>query len=279
MARSGGNLARRLAVAAVGIPIVLLVAWLGEVLLAIGLGVLAVVAVRELGRMLAVTERPFLWRLAPAAAAALPTVAWTVGWGGFSLFVASTLIVMLGVATLRIPPDRGPFEATALSFTSVLYVGGLLSFALLLRETLVEDRAFGFALFLLPVVITWVADSAAYFAGRAFGKRPMAPIVSPNKTVEGGIAGLLAGPVAALLMAYAAVPQLAALGPLRLGITGLLVAAAAILGDLAESALKRECGVKDSSNLLPGHGGLLDRMDSLLFAFPVAYLCLALWLR
>lgn len=274
-----GNLARRLAVAAVGIPVVLLVAWLGEVVLAIGLGVLAVVAVGELGRMLSAIDRPFLRRLAPAAAAALPTVAWTIGWDGFALFAVGALVVMLGVATLRIPPDRGPFEASALSFTGVLYVGGLLSFALLLREDLADDRTFGFALFLLPVVITWVADTAAYFAGRAFGRRPMAPIVSPNKTVEGGLAGLLAGPLAALAMAYLAVPGLAALGPVRLAVTGLLVAAAAILGDLTESALKRECGVKDSSNLLPGHGGLLDRMDSLLFAFPVAYLCLAVWLR
>jgi phosphatidate cytidylyltransferase len=207
-------------------------------------------------------------------AAALPAVAWTVGAGGTALALAGTLLAMAVVSTVRIPPETGPFRATALSFTSVAYVGGLLAFALLLRERLVEDRGLGFALFLLPVVVTWLSDTAAYFAGRAFGRRPMAPIVSPNKTIEGGVAGLLAGPATALLIAHFAVPELAAIGSGTVAAIGTAISAAAILGDLAESALKRECGAKDSSRLLPGHGGLLDRMDSLLWAFPVAYACL-----
>lgn len=270
----GSNLGRRLAVAAVGIPVVLAVAWSGGVVMAVGLGVLAAIGVSEIGRMLTLRRVPFLLGLAPIAAAALPAVAWTTGATGTALVLTGTLLAMTVVATARIPPDVGPFRATSLSFTSVAYVGGLLAFALLLRERLVEDRALGFALFLLPVVVTWLSDTAAYFAGRAFGKHPLAPIVSPNKTIEGGVAGLLAGPVAALLIAHVAVPELAAIGDGAVAATGTLISAAAIFGDLAESALKRECGAKDSSHLLPGHGGLLDRMDSLLWAFPVAYVCL-----
>jgi phosphatidate cytidylyltransferase len=124
------------------------------------------------------------------------------------------------------------------------------------------------------VGVTWLADTAAYFGGKALGRRPLAPIVSPNKTIEGGIAALAAGPLGALAMAWLVIPELAALGAASVAMLGLLVAAAAILGDLVESAIKRECGVKDSSGLLPGHGGLLDRMDSLLWAIPVAYLSL-----
>lgn len=272
------NLAKRLLVAAVGIPIVVAVAWLGGVFMAIGLGMLAAVGVMEAGWMLTARGAPFLARLAPAVAAAVPAVAWTTGAEGVALGLTGAFLVMAAVSTMRIPPLAGPFRATALSFTATVYVGGLLAFAILLRERLADDRALGFALFLLPVVVTWLSDTAAFFAGRSLGRRPLAPIVSPNKTVEGGIAGLLAGPVGALLVAHLAAPELVAVGNGPIAGAGLVIAAAAIFGDLAESALKRECGAKDSSSLLPGHGGLLDRMDSLLWAFPAAYVCLSLML-
>lgn len=246
--------------------------------MAIGLGLLAAIGVGEIGRMLAARGRPFLPGIAPVAAAAVPAVAWTAGSSGSVLALVGVLLAMSVVSTARIPPEVGPFRATAASFTAVAYVGGLLAFALLLRERLVEDRTLGFALFVLPVAVTWLSDTAAYFAGRAFGRRPLAPIVSPNKTIEGGIAGLLAGPVTALLIAHLAVPELAAIGSTGIAATGTMISVAAIFGDLAESALKRECGAKDSSRLLPGHGGLLDRMDSLLWAFPVAYVCLWFYL-
>jgi len=108
------------------------------------------------------------------------------------------------------------------------------------------------------------------------GRRKMAPAISPNKTVEGGMSGLLAGPAATVTYTWLALPDIAdSLGLGLLVVLGLMLAAAAILGDLAESSLKRECQVKDSSALLPGHGGLLDRMDSLLWTIPVAYFFLA----
>lgn len=272
------NLTKRLLVAVAGIPIVVVVAWTGGVVMAIGLGILAAVGVGEVSRMLAERRQPFLYRFSPVVAAALPTLAWTTGSGGTVAALTGALLAMFVVATLRVSPAAGPFRAVALSFTAAAYVGGLLAFALLLRERLVPDRALGFALFLLPVVVTWLADTAAYFAGRAFGRHPMAPVVSPNKTVEGGAAALLAGPVGALVVAHVAVPELVEIGTPGLVVTGTLIAAAAVFGDLAESALKRECGVKDSSRLLPGHGGLLDRMDSLLWSFPVAYFCLVYYL-
>lgn len=272
------NLTKRLLVAAVGIPIVVVVAWAGGVVMAIGLGILAAVGVGEISRMLAQRRQPFLYRLAPVVAAALPTLAWTAGPGGTLAALTGVLLTMFVVAVLRVPPETGPFRSVAFSFTAAAYVGGLLAFALLLRERLVDGRVLGFALFFLPVVVTWLADTAAYFAGRAFGRHPMAPVVSPNKTVEGGIAALLAGPAGALAIAHLAVPELVEIGTAGLVVTGTLIAAAAVFGDLAESAIKRECGVKDSSRLLPGHGGLLDRMDSLLWSFPVAYFCLVYYL-
>jgi phosphatidate cytidylyltransferase len=116
--------------------------------------------------------------------------------------------------------------------------------------------------------LIWAGDSAAYYAGRAFGRHKLAPHISPKKTVEGAIAGLIASVIAGLLIGRwllpATWPDLAAVS--------VLSATAGQVGDLAESALKRSAGVKDSSAILPGHGGILDRLDSLLFAAPVFYL-------
>lgn len=120
---------------------------------------------------------------------------------------------------------------------------------------------------LTALALVWAADSGAYFAGRHLGKRKLAPTISPNKTVEGAIGGLVAGVAVALglgLFAGASVAQLPALG-----LVAALAVAASIVGDLVESLLKRQAGVKDSGRLIPGHGGILDRIDGVLAALPV----------
>ncbi|MFQ5529584.1 MAG: phosphatidate cytidylyltransferase, partial [Gemmatimonadota bacterium] len=192
------DLARRLLVAAVGIPIVLIVAWWGGAAMAVGLGLLAAVGVWEFGRMLTASGGRFLGIAAAAGAATLPYVAWATGAEGMLVVLTLLLLAVSALAALRIPPQDGPFRAAALSFGAAAYVGGLLSYGLLLRETVTPDQRLGTAMFLLPVAVTWLADTAAYFAGRALGRRPLAPIISPNKTIEGGVAALLAGPVGAL---------------------------------------------------------------------------------
>ncbi|PJK11226.1 phosphatidate cytidylyltransferase [Lysobacteraceae bacterium NML08-0793] len=120
---------------------------------------------------------------------------------------------------------------------------------------------------LTALAIIWMADSGAYFAGRRFGKRKLAPVISPNKTVEGLIGGLLTAVLAGVglgLLAGATQEQLP-----WLAIAALLTALASVVGDLFESLLKRQAGVKDSGTLIPGHGGVLDRIDSVLAALPV----------
>lgn len=120
---------------------------------------------------------------------------------------------------------------------------------------------------LIALLVVWGADTGAYFAGRRFGKRKLAPVVSPNKTVEGMIGGLLAGVVVAVLVAPLAGASLREL-PL-VAVVALVTAVFSVFGDLFESLLKRHAGAKDSGTLLPGHGGLLDRVDSILAALPV----------
>lgn len=120
---------------------------------------------------------------------------------------------------------------------------------------------------LVALLVVWGADSGAYFAGRKFGKRKLAPVISPNKTVEGMVGGLATGVLVALLFAPLAGASMAEL-PL-VALVALVTAVFSVFGDLFESLLKRHAGAKDSGTLLPGHGGVLDRVDSILAALPV----------
>lgn len=141
------------------------------------------------------------------------------------------------------------------------YPGVLLSFLVGLAAT--GGRRM--VLFLLLVI--WVSDTAAYYGGRAIGRRPLAPRISPRKTVEGALVGLFAAAILAAASRWTFLPEMGGTAPL----IGLGLAGIGILGDLAESVLKRGAGVKDASGLLPGHGGVLDRVDSLVLAAPVLY--------
>lgn len=147
------------------------------------------------------------------------------------------------------------------------YVGGMLSYYVLLR-----DLRQGLAWVAAAVLTTWIGDTAAYLVGKSVGKRPFFPKVSPRKTLEGAIAGVIAATAtgAAIGSYFLSLPL-----PLAFAL-GVLVALASTFGDLAESLLKRQAGVKDSGNLIPGHGGALDRVDSLLFA-AVAVYYFAIW--
>jgi phosphatidate cytidylyltransferase len=183
------------------------------------------------------------------------------------------LATLLAALFLR-GPERRPLSAVAITVLAVLYTGGLLSFAYGLRthDYIIDARA-GTALVMYPLVITWTTDIAAYFVGRAFGRRKLMPSVSPAKTVAGAVGGL----AAAIIMSWAYVKWVlvaqASLGmaPWIALSVGAAISLAGQLGDLVESMLKREAGVKDSSRIIPGHGGVLDRLDSLFFAIPVTY--------
>lgn len=272
------DLGRRLTVAAVGIPVTVAVTYAGGLVFAAGLATLAAVAVWEIGRMLGQRGDRFLMLPGMALAAFYPLAALLLDEGTVWAVSIGALVLMTGIAILTIRPDERPFLATAETLTAALYVGALIGFGVPLREWFGETAARGTLYFFLPVALTWLADTAAYFGGRAFGRRKLSPVISPNKTVEGAIAALLAGPVGAWIYGTLLLPDLGEwAGTAGLLVLGLVVAAAATLGDLAESALKRECGVKDSSGLLPGHGGLLDRMDSLLWSIPAAYAFLVIW--
>ena len=120
----------------------------------------------------------------------------------------------------------------------------------------------------MTLIVIMSCDSFAYFIGRKIGKRKLYPAVSPNKSIEGGLGGLLGSVLAVILVKFTFMPFLGILDAI---VIGLLLGGMGQLGDLFESLLKRACQVKDSGSIIPGHGGMLDRLDSLLFAFPVVY--------
>jgi phosphatidate cytidylyltransferase len=195
--------------------------------------------------------------------AELGGIEWTVGG-----FLATPLVafVLYLVAATRAP------ATTAISSTvqGVAWVGFGLAFLLLIRDLHHHGRLVAFAV----VIAVWVEDTAAYLVGRAVGRRKFSPAISPGKTWEGFAAGTAAGIFATFVAlydtraTYLSIPQAIVLGA--------VVVVAATLGDLFESAFKRDLQVKDSGRVLAGHGGVLDRVDAFLFALPAAYFTVAL---
>ena len=186
---------------------------------------------------------------------------------------------------------------SASTLLGVVYTAGMLGFAYAIRY---HDSVAGYdvvgakhlalgplsmriapggVLLIFPLIITWASDIGAYFTGRTIGGRKLIPSVSPGKTVSGAVGGLVASMLVSLLFARSVLVPAASLGftPWGALVFGGIISVAAQVGDLFESLIKRDGGVKDSSHIIPGHGGVLDRVDSLLFVLPVAYLLLG-WL-
>ncbi len=197
--------------------------------------------------------------VAAGLAAVAPAVGGAVG------ALAALAVAGAGTVAWLALTGENPSAALARAGVTTLgagYVGGLLAFALLLRQ-----GPEGPTRMLAAALITWAGDIAAFYAGRSFGRRRLAARISPGKTVEGALAGLIASTVAAGLGSPWFWPGRPFLG----AAVGALVGLAGQVGDLAESLLKRSLGAKDSGRIIPGHGGVLDRIDSLLFAMPTLY--------
>ena len=276
------ELARRILFAVAAIPVALGVMYVGGVALALLLALIAALGAWELFRIARAGGVEPLGVVGIGLAGALPLLPWVQSRTGLVLPAAVGALAVLLVLALAIW-ERGvagrPLAASAITVLGVLYTGGMLGFGYMLRYhrfVLPTDRVAGTALVLLPLLLTWASDTGAYAVGRAIGRHKLIPAVSPGKTVEGAIGGLVLSVVVAWAYGAWVLPAAARLtfAPGMALVFGAVVSIAAQVGDLVESLFKREAGVKDASHLLPGHGGILDRFDSLLFVLPTAYLML-----
>lgn len=258
-------LGARVATVAVGGPVFLAAVWAGgPALLAVVLALVAAALVEY-------------WRLAQTAG--LRPAGVVLGGGlGFPLLaawgqwshagtLAATLVAAAAAAGLWPARRAGALAHAGAAVLGAVYVGLLFAYLVLARA------AFGPGPLLALLGVVWASDIAAYLVGVRWGRRRLLPAVSPGKSVEGVAAGLAAG-AAVAAAAGGVVGWPAAPGALA----GLLVAGIGVVGDLWESAMKRAAGVKDSGAWLPGHGGVLDRFDAVLFGVPVGYYLIA-WLR
>jgi phosphatidate cytidylyltransferase len=246
---------KRVLTAAIAIPVVVLITVFSpDWLFAFFIGLVCALAVDE---FLSLADkkglgRPGRWFLAPSALVAVSFL------GGGSWVVTAFTLSAITLMTMMIfsePIDR-VFGRVGMGLAGVAYCSLTLGFLIMMPRELV----------LLLFGIIWIGDSVAYYVGRALGRHSLAPKVSPKKTIEGAAAGFIGSVVAGVIGAFL-------LGEPWLRVAGVSAATAIAgqVGDLAESVLKRSAGVKDSSSILPGHGGILDRLDSLFFAAPIFY--------
>ena len=294
------ELTLRILFAVVAAPLALVIVLVGGAPLAALLAVVSALGAWEFFRIARASGHRPLDDVGIALAGLVPLVVHAQFLGLFALRPALVAVVALAVLAATIwlrGVDGHPVGAAATSLLGVVYTAGMLSFGYGIRyhdivrgydvvggrHVAIGALSFGVppggVLLIFPLVVTWASDIGAYFVGRALGKRKLIPSVSPGKTIAGAVGGLVASMLVAWAFARGVLVPVANLGftPWGALLFGGLVSVAAQMGDLFESLLKREARVKDSSHIIPGHGGILDRFDSLIFVLPVAYLLLG-WL-
>lgn len=288
------NQLQRILVAAVAIPLGLGAVWAGGLVLVALVTLVAVLGTRELFQLAERTGVRPLMAIGLITAFLAPLLTWVWGApvdarlgsvGGFLAGILSplwlwspwplngvllVLLVLIGVLVRR-TPEQHPLSAAGLTLFGIIYTGLLPCSILLIRFDAGPDFSWGATwLVFFPLVVTWICDSFAMWAGKAWGNTKLWPSVSPGKTQVGAVAGVIGGVLAAILFVPIALGPVDRRFPLvQAAIMGLVISVIAQLGDLVESLFKREAGVKDSSGLIPGHGGVLDRFDSLYFVLPV----------
>lgn len=270
---------QRILVAVVGIPLLLAVlCWAPDWATAVLLAALSVIAAHELLTAVCGAEKAKRWTALPAVTGALVIAAVYFSGEHYADSPAGTVLRWLIAAAvlallLASVLTYGRPGALVLQDVCVMAVAGLVipwAFSCMLQLRMLPHGA---GLVLMPLVAAFCSDSAALFTGMACGRHKMAPLVSPHKTVEGALGGIAGGVVGMVI--FRIVFYFCTLVPLHIGwcvVIGLAGALMGELGDLSFSVIKRQVGIKDYGRLLPGHGGVLDRFDSVLFAAPMIWM-------
>jgi phosphatidate cytidylyltransferase len=273
------NLTRRVLFAVIAAPLAIVAIYVGDAVLVTVLSTIAALGAWEYCRIARAAGADPLDGVAIVAAALVPLVvhAQRHGWLHWHVNgVAVAALAVLGLTIFVRGPGRRPLLSAATTVFGVAYVAMIAYVYTIRYHDYVVDAAGGTALVMLPILLTWATDIGAYAFGRMFGEKKLIPHVSPGKTVAGAVGGVVATVVLCWAYSRYVMLPLAHLGFTTGGVLifGIVISVVAQIGDLAESLIKREAGIKDSSNIIPGHGGVLDRFDSMLFVLPVAAMLL-----
>ena len=259
----------RLAVILLGVPCLYLVTDRGGIFFLLLVDLIILLGLREFYVLMRAKGYEPFEALGYFCSMAISWYAWHEGVVVPLILTASLLAIMIReLFRKEMTQSLGHMAVTVFG---IMYVGWLGSHLILLRElptSLTMNENFGARLVFMVALLTWATDTAAYLFGVSIGRHKLIPRISPNKTIEGAIGGLIGAAVVGWLLTRGMVPFLT---PLAGTLLGLFVGVMAQLGDLVESLIKRDAGIKDTAELIPGHGGVLDRFDSMLFTAPVVY--------
>lgn len=262
---------KRILTAIIGIPVAVFVINYGEWVFAVTVSLLALLAWHEYYKAMREKQIKVSFSIGLTSIALLMACAW-LGNMEETMFVLLLTIFFI-LAKVILAQQKFTLSDAAYTFLGVNYVGVLFSYLLLLRfihgaalKTSFGTLSQGAAYLWLAFICTWASDTMAFFVGSLLGRHKLCPAISPGKTIEGAVGGLAGSIIGAII--FGVLFKIAFVHAVGIG---LLVGLSAQLGDLVESSIKRFAGVKDSGNLLPGHGGVLDRFDSILFAVPIVY--------
>ncbi|MCP4291990.1 MAG: phosphatidate cytidylyltransferase [bacterium] len=259
----------RLVVIVLGVPCLYFITSRGGVFFFLFVGLLILLGLREFYVLMKAKGYEPFEALGYFCSLAICGYAWHEGVVVPLILTASLLAIMIReLFRTNMSQSLGHMAVTVFG---IMYVGWLGSHLVLLRQLPVSlqlNDNIGARLVFLVALLTWATDSSAYFFGVSFGRHKLIPRISPNKTIEGAVGGLIGAALAGWLLTRSLVPFVT---PTAGTILGLIVGVMAQLGDLVESLIKRDAGIKDTAELIPGHGGVLDRFDSMLFTAPVVY--------
>ncbi|MDZ4804773.1 MAG: phosphatidate cytidylyltransferase [Candidatus Eisenbacteria bacterium] len=270
VATGGSSLVRRVVSGILLLPVVLLLVHRGGwpfLLFIEAMVVLGSVEFFRMARHKGADPHHWLGVLAAAALAALMYEGHNAA-SGLAVTIFFLLVLVLELQRGRPAGSVGNLGATVLGVFYVGWLGGHLGLLRQMPRSMGAADELGARLVYFTLLITWAGDSGAYFVGRWLGRRPLFAAVSPRKTIEGSLGGVAASILAGLVGGLWIVPMLGIRDSVLLGLVAGIVGP---IGDLVESLLKRDFGVKDAGELIPGHGGVLDRFDSLFFVTPVVY--------
>lgn len=271
------NSTKRILTALIAVPVIYIIFYLGGLLYLLFFLALTLVGQMEYRHIL--KERGIPFGFSGSIFSALIVISAYYGYMSMNLaFITSVLLIM--IFALRFHERFDALKKMGATIFGVIYIGLFLAHAVLLRNISemsgIYDYAYesqnlndsGFFFVVLAVACVFIHDTCALYAGQMFGKHKLAPNISPGKTIEGTIGGFVGCVITAIVVNFLFGHPLSSDWTVGLAI---LITLAAAFGDLVESAIKRSAGLKDSGDLVPGHGGVLDRFDSLIFVFPVTY--------